>query len=237
MYLPAAREYRHAVDLRHVAVVVWALSWLGVTAAYVASALGDHVPTCVPHLTGCTSVSAAGRHGAGFFIFKAAMLPAAAFWIVYWVLCGHWLRSTGETSTRWRTATVATGVVGALFFVLYTTFLGSEGDLYRAMRRYGTIVFFGCTFLAELFLAYRAQAALGETRLVRIKVILCLAVLVEGLTLGGLQNFVEDDDWIENLTEWHVASAIAFYPFLTWLIWRRSGWTIDFSTKPPPGEP
>ena len=165
------------------------------------------------------------------------MLPAAAFWIFYWVLCGHWLRSTGETSARWRTATVATGVVGALFFVLYTTFLGSEGDLYRAMRRYGTIVFFGCTFLAELFLAYRAQAALGESRLVRIKVFLCLAVLVEGLTLGALQNFVEDDDWIENLTEWHVASAIAFYPFLTWLIWRRSGWTIEFSTKPPPGEP
>ena len=64
---------------------------------------------------------------------------------------------------------------------------------------------------------------------------LCLAVLVEGLTLGALQNFVEDDDWIENLTEWHVASAIAFYPFLTWLLWRRSGWTVEFATKPHSG--
>ena len=221
------------MDLRHVAVVVWLLSWLGVVAAYVASALGDHVPICIPHLAGCTSVSAAGRHGGGFFLFKAAMLPVAAFWIVYWVLCGHWLRSCGEASGRWRRATVAAGLIGAIFLVLYTTFLGSEGEFYRAMRRYGTVVFFGCTYLAQLLLAYRLQGALGETRLVRVKVYLCLGVLIEGLMLGTLTNFVEDDDWIENLTEWHVASAITFYPFLTWLMWRRAGWTIRFSTNGP----
>ena len=219
------------MDLRHVAIVVWLLSWLGVVAAYVVSATGDHVPTCIPHVTGCTSVSAAGRYGGGFFIFKATMLPAAGFWLVYWVLCGHWLRCLGET-VRWRSAVVTTGVVGALFLVLYTTFLGSEGDVYRSMRRYGTVVFFGCSFLAQLLLAYRAQIVLGDTRLMRLKVLLCLAALVEGLVLGVATNFFEDDDWLENLTEWHAASAVTFYPFLTWLLWRNTGWTVGYSIGP-----
>ena len=216
------------MDLRHVALVVWLLSWLGVLAAYVASAQGDHIPACVPHFTGCTSVSAAGRYGAGFFIFKATMLPAAAFWAVYWVLSGHWLRSCGET-VWWRSAVVGVGLVGALSFVLYTTFLGSEGDLYRVMRRYGTVLFFGCTFLAQLLLAYRTQAGLGDTRLVRIKFLLCFVALVEGLTLGALAYLVEDDDWLENLAEWHVATAMTFYPALTWMLWRNTGWTVGFS--------
>ena len=240
VYGRTAGGYRHAVDLRHVAILVWVLSWLGAVASYGASALAEHVPACVPYLTGCSSISAGGRHGAGFFMFKATILPAAAFWIVYWTLCGHWLRSCGDASGHWRRATVATGVIGALFLVLYTTFLGSDGDFYRSMRRYGTVVFFGCTFLAQLLLAYRVQGALGETWLVRIKMFLCLAVLVEGLALVAVKNFLalEDDDWLENVAEWHTASAISFYPFLTWLMWRRSGWSLEFVTKPrAPGGP
>ena len=235
MYSPHAAGYRRAVDLRRVAVVVWTLSWVALFAAYIASVQQDYVPKCIPHLAGCTSVSSAGRHGAGFFIFKATMLPAAAFLMVYWVLCGHWLRCCGEQSARWCRTVVWVGLVGAAFLVLYTTYLGSEGDFYRTLRRYGTVMFFGMTYLAQLLLAYRAQATVGDTWLVRVKVWLCLAVLIEGLVLVVLTNLIEDDDWLENLTEWHVSTAISFYPFLTWLMWRSTGFTVGFSLKPLSG--
>ena len=233
MYSPGRAGYRRVVDLRRIAVVVWVLSWVGLFASYIVSAQHDHIPSCIPHLAGCTSVSSSGRHGAGFFIFKATMLPAAAFLMVYWVLCGHWLRCCGETSARWRGTVVCVGLVGAAFLVLYTTFLGSVGDIYRTLRRYGTVMFFGMTYLAQLLLAYRAQAALGDTPLVRAKVWLCLGVLIEGLVLVVLTNLIEDDDWLENLTEWHVSTAISFYPFLTWLMWRNTGLTVEFSLRSP----
>ncbi len=227
-YTPAA------VDLRHAAVVVWLLSWFGMLAAYSASAWGGHVPDCIPHLAGCASISASGRHGAGFFIFKAAMIPAAAFYAVYWLLCDHWLRTCADAPARWRRVMLAVGLVGAAAFVLYATFLGSDGDSYRAMRRYGTVVFFGFTYLAQLLLLYRARALFGDTPLVRAKVILCLAMLAEGLVLGALTYFVANDAWLENLTEWHVASALAFYPFLTWLMWRKTSFAVEFKSPSPP---
>ena len=215
------------MDLRHIAVFVWALSWLGMLAAYAASVAGGHLEGCVPHLSGCASISASGRYGAGYFVFKAVMIPAAAFFAVYWMLCGRWLRACGD-STRWRRALLAAGLVGATAFVLYATFLGSDGDLYRLLRRYGTVFFFGFTYVAQLILAYRARAILGNTTLVKAKVVLCAFILLEGLALEAFTYFVDNDAWLENLTEWHAATALSFYPFLTWVMWRRADFVVDF---------
>lgn len=216
------------MDLRYVAVFVWTFSWFGMFLAYGASAAGGHLETCVPHLSGCASISASGRYGAGYFLFKALMIPAAVFFAVYWMLCERWLRAFGDTRLGWRLALLLAGLVGAASFVLYATFLGSEGDLYRALRRYGTIVFFGFTYVAQLILVYRAQAMFGATALVRAKVALCVFMLAQGLALEAFTYFIDNDAWLENLTEWHAATALSFYPFLTWLLWRKTGFEIDF---------
>lgn len=216
------------MDLRHVAVFVWAFSWVGMFAAYAASAAGGHLDVCVPHLSGCASISASGRYGAGYFIFKALMIPAAVFFAVYWMLCERWLQVCGDARVGWRRALLAVGIVGSVAFVLYATFLGSDGELYRGMRRYGTIVFFGFTYVAQLILVYRVQAMLGNTSLVKAKVALCAFMLMEGLALEAFTYFVDNDAWLENLTEWHVATALSFYPFVTWLMWRKSGFVVDF---------
>ena len=200
--------------------------------AYGASAAGGHLEVCVPHLSGCASISASGRYGAGYFIFKALMIPAAVFFAVYWMLCERWLRVCGDTHPGWRRALLLAGTVGAAAFVLYATFLGSEGDLYRGLRRYGTIVFFGFTYVAQLILVYRAQALLGKTVLVNAKVALCVFMLAEGLALEAFTYFIDNDAWLENFTEWHVATALSFYPFLTYLSWRKTGFAVEFKRVP-----
>ena len=216
------------MDLRHLALVIWPLAWLGVLAAYAASALGGHLEACVPHLTGCASVSASGRHGAGFFVFKAAMMPVAVLFAGYWALAERWLRAAGDRAAKWRATMLACGLGGAAALVLYTTFLGSEGAIYRALRQYGTVLFFGLTFLAELLLVYRAKAIGGPPRLLAAKTALCVFMLIEGLALEALSLFVLGDAWLENVAEWHVASALTFYPALTWLLWRRTGFRIRY---------
>ena len=219
------------MDLRHLGIAIWPLCWLGVAAAYVASAAGDHLPGCIPHLVGCASVSASGRYGWGYFIFKATMIPAAVLLAMYWLLAAHWLTACGEQVAKWRRAMLGVGVFGALALVLYTTFLGSDGEAYRALRRYGTVAFFGFTYLAQLLLVYRAKALCGAQPLITAKVALCVLMLIEGLALEALSLFVANDAWLENLTEWHVASALTFYPALTWLLWRKTGYTLRYSVK------
>jgi hypothetical protein len=216
------------LDLRHVAIASWVLAWAGPLAAYVLSAAGGHVDWCVPHLSGCDSISAAGRHGWGYFVFKATVLPAAGFMVVYWVLCHRWLGLLGARPGIDRSI-LALGLVGTVFLVLYVTFLGSDGDVYRAMRRYGTVVYFGFTYLAQLLLAKRVIDLEVRSPIVAWKYRLAIFMFVGGLSLAILANFFEDDDFLQNISEWNFASALTAFPLLTWVLWRHSGFRVEFA--------
>ena len=103
------------LDIRNVAIAAWILSWVGPVSAYLLSASGGYVDWCVPHLTGCDSISASGRHGWGFFVFKATMLPAAGFTFIYWLLCIRWLDLVAVPS-RLDRVILTLGIIGTLFW-------------------------------------------------------------------------------------------------------------------------
>ncbi len=202
------------------------LAWSGIGAAYLTSAAGGHVPWCVPFVSGCDSISATGRHGWGFFVFKATMLPAAALGAVYWYLCGVWLRACGS-GARADAVIVAHGITGAVFLALYVTFLGSDGDTYRLMRRYGTVGYFGCTFLAQLLFSRRVQVLTHNCGLARTKVWLGLGMLIGGVIFAGIANLAAEKEAIQNISEWLFAAGLTGYPVLTWLLWRQTDFRLQ----------
>ena len=218
------------VDLRLAPVLVWVLFWACATAGYLISVEAGFVPECFPHVEGCTTISQSGREGLSFFIFKAVMIPAAVFTMIYWILNHHWLRSMGE-STKSIWLTTSFGLVGAIFLIVYLTFLGSDGDVYRMMRRYGTIVFFVFTFIAECMLTSKCWHLFRRNWIVIVKLILCSAVALELVVHGIAKWFLEETRWLENSTEWRSASVLTIYPVLTWLLWRRTGFEIRYGNQ------
>ncbi len=220
-------------DLRNVAVAAWLLAWLGSLAAYVLSASDGHVDWCIPHLTGCDSISASGRHGWGFFVFKATMLPAAGLTFVYWMLCRRWL-SLLDARPGIDNSIFALGFIGTAFLVLYVTFLGSDGDVYRNLRRYGTVVYFGFTYLAQVLMAKRLVDLKLDSPIVRWKCGLAAFMLITGLSFATAANFFTDDDFLQNISEWNCASALSAFPLLTWLLWRRTGFEVQAGFRSAP---
>jgi len=184
---------------------------LGIHAAFLLSSSHQVIPSCLPYLQGCTSISAAGRQPPGSFAFKASMLPVAGLSLVFWALCGSWLQAIGDRARGQGIAIGALGIVGALFLVLYVTFLGSSGEFYGLMRRYGTTVYFSFTYLAQLLvvgrlMAIQQQRATGFAPwIVKAMAALAAIALLAGLATIPLRNFVEDDDALENILEWNVA--------------------------------
>ena len=213
------------LDLRNVAVAAWLLAWLGPITAYILSASEGYVAWCVPHLTGCDSVSATGRDGWGFFVFKATMLPAAGFTFIYWILTYQWLNLVDAHGPGHRVI-LWLGLIGTAFLVLYVTFLGSDGDVYRALRRYGTVFYFGLTYLAQLLVARRVIECGLPSPIVRWKLRLAVFMLIGGLSFAVLANFFEDDDFLQNISEWNFASALTAFPLLTWIMWRHTGFHV-----------
>jgi hypothetical protein len=200
-----------------------------VHACYALSVAAGHVPGCVPYLDGCTSISAAGRHGTAYFLFKAGMIPAAVLLAAYWVLARRWLLGLGGADAAAARAMVALGVASAAFLVLYAVYLGSTGDFYGLMRRYGVTVHLSFAVMAQILLT-REVLQLPVAARARLPAWLPRAMLaVVGLSLAlGLANVplgvvLPDKDRAENAIEWNFALLMTGYYLLCWRAWRATG--------------
>jgi len=192
--------------------------------------------SCNPLLDGCVSISRAGRHDLPNIVFRGLLLPGATLQAIVWWLAGAWLRQLGAPRDRLLRLLPWVGVTAALFLVLYGTFLGTEGPGYQWMRRYGVVVYFGCTCIAMLIVGGAVQrAATGTGRLRHAAAVLYL--LVAALPLLGLANSTSPlylpseaaQDAFGNVTEWWGALVFTvFFVVLAWL-WRRTRFKASLS--------
>jgi len=125
------------------------------------------------------------------------------------------------------------GYLGAMFLVLYADFLGTEGTVYRLMRRYGVIFFFTFTVLAQYFFTrdlLRNKSQLKAVyRHLQTMLGLGLFILIIGfISLGAtiLLDNPEKDRW-ENVTEWWFALAMMAYFGVTALMWKKLRYQIN----------
>lgn len=183
------------------------------------------VPACNVYLDGCVSISRAARHGLGNDVFRMGMLPCAALQALCWVVATGWLRrdTPGTVSTLpWL------GVVAGVALALYGTFLGTQGQTYELLRRYGNVTYFGSTGLA-LLVALRALSWNRRALAYRALFVIALVLLAIGLGSVVVAYVVEDpgvrDGW-RNVLEWHLALWMTgIYAVLAWS-WRHERWVL-----------
>ncbi len=162
------------------------------------------IPGCSPYVEGCVSISRAARHGWGNAVFKALMWPAVVLQAAFWWRTRGWLRDRTGDDARF---VGGCGLVAGVFLALYVAFLGSEGEAYQWLRRYGITVYFGGTFLALMAVlrrmarAWRDAAAFPALRLVAAGMLaLGVASVVVSATVA---EPLARDHW-ENRLEWQL---------------------------------
>ena len=197
--------------------------------AYALSIDSGLAPACNPFLDGCISISRAGRHGLANIVFRGMLLPAAVLQALCWLLCPGWLRMLGVPADRWSRALPALGVAASVMLVLYGTFLGTEGDGYRWMRRYGVAFYFGLTAIGMLVVSDHMLRRLRERapdRLVAWVVSMpCMLLPLLGLAhvlLPLAWSSPRARDALQNVTEWWGGAIFTtFFVGLAWA-WRRT---------------
>lgn len=197
------------------------------------------VPPCNPLLDGCVSISRAGRHDLPNHIFRALVLPAAVLQGLTWMLCAAWLKGMDTKARRLLGILPWLGVLAGVFLILYGTFLGTEGQAYRWMRRYGVIFYFGFTYLCMLIAsgALWRLARLGRVnppaRLDQLLIVLCAVTLVIGLAQVFVPPFLGSEDLknrLGNMLEWYAALAFTlFFLALAWL-WRHTRFNAQLAS-------
>lgn len=191
----------------------------------------DLIAPCNPFLDGCVSISRAARHDLPNHVFRALVLPAAMLQALTWLLCAGWIRELRGEARGMLRVLPWLGVLAGVFLVLYGTFLGTEGQAYRWMRRFGIIFYFGFTFLCMLIISgslwrlANAGALLVPARLDRWLVALCAITLALGLIQVFTPPLLGSEDLknrLENILEWYAALCFTlFFLALAWL-WRHA---------------
>lgn len=223
--------------LSGIALAAGLLPIVVVHTCYIISVQGGHIQGCIPYLTGCTSISAAGRYGPAYFLFKGGMIPAAVIMAAYWVLCRRWLLSLGSGDSKAVRAMMTLGVISAAFLVLYAVYLGSTGDFYNLMRRYGVNVHLSFGVLAQILLTrelMRLPEALRSAVpqwIIRSKLLLVALLLALGLLSIPADNFMPGKNNAVNVIEWIFAGLMAGYYLLTACAWRATNFRTAFQAN------
>lgn len=176
---------------------------------------------CNPYWLDCHSISATGRQGVAYFVFKGGMLPAMLLLALYWWLNQYWLRHLFTHKV------FAIGWLGSLASValsVYTLSLGHDGDIPYLLRRTGVVTYLGLTFICQLILA----ATLSQSPLTRStgRHLLTLSTLTLVLALLSLAldaSMGEGYERIENAVEWSLILLLNLHVLLSVRLWKRLG--------------
>lgn len=181
---------------------------------------------CMPLLEGCTSISRAVRNGDALFWFRLWMMPLSMLLVFYWVLQYRWLEGLLGSRRRHRVILVL-GVISALALVLYANFLGSDGEFYKFMRRFGVTFYFAFALLAQLMSLQSLRSVPTPFRgavanLLRAQWCMVIAQWLMGLVSLGITITQPANKFVlENIVEWNFALAmIGFYALSGELWWR-----------------
>jgi hypothetical protein len=202
------------------------------------------VPSCNPFWDGCTSISRAARHELPNHLFRALMLPAATLQALVWLLVLQWLRQAGAGG-RGLAWIAPLGVVAGMALVVYGSFLGTEGPVYRWLRQYGTVGYFGFTGLNLLLTGSAVQALVRVGRLALPRGLEhAMVALAVALVLLGLGNALVAAAFgeplkgrVENVTEWWGALIFVLgFAAIAAMWWReRVAVSLSSAAAPVPG--
>lgn len=224
-----AHERGHGRALWPLALLAALLPLAATAIAYPLSIRLELAPGCNPFVDGCVSISRAGRHGLPNIVFRGLLLPAAVLQALCWIVCPAWLRTIGAPADALQRSLPAIGTVAGAMLALYGTFLGTEGEGYRWMRRYGVFFYFGLTAIAALVVSDQMLRRLrGDARTRRIAFAVAAPCML--LPLLGLAHVLLPIWWsapaeknaLENVTEWWGAAILTAFFFALGWAWRKT---------------
>lgn len=214
--------------IRSLPLIAGLVPFVAVNLAYWIGVTWGPLPSCIPYIEGCVSISATGRNPPGSFLFKAVEMPLAVLLVMVWYYAVAWLRQLQPPLDGRRALWIlGWGLLGAAALLVYVTFLGTKEPLYEFMRRVGIYFYFLGTAVAQIFVTLHVRRAaehrqeLGAVSTAMLW--LCLSPFVLGILNLVLKQVLADPDAMENSIEWIAATLMHAWLVVLYVAWKKSG--------------
>ena len=197
-------------------------------AVYLLSAYEGFIPWCIPYIDGCTTMSKAARSGDSIFVFRAVMIGYSVLLILFWIYAKQWLDLLYGRSTNFARIILWLGVIGAIFLMVYIDFLGTSGEVNRFMRKYGIMVFFVFTPLAQTLMLrqhYHVLPSLKQgtinPKILHYQLAIVVIMLIIGIISTVLDLTNNKTYESENIIEWNFSFILNIYFFGMVFLWKK----------------
>lgn len=217
---------------RTLALFITVLPLIASNAVYLLSYHEGFVAWCFPYIDGCTTISQAARSGNSIFIYRASMIAYALLLIWFWLYTQQWLQLLYGHTTKVARIILWLGIAGALFLIIYIDYLGTTGEVNRFMRRYGIMIFFTFTPLAQILLLaqhYTILSTMPERakklsaikpwvlryQLVILLLMMLLAIISTLLDVTQAKTYES-----ENIVEWNFSLLLNIYFIGMIFLWK-----------------
>ena len=195
-------------------VVAFALALaplLTLNLSYALAIAFEHVPACIPYLSGCTSTSSTGRVLPERLVFLPGMLTSALLIVLFWRRCAARLGPARTATTiRWL------GLLAGLSLAAYTVSVGQHAEWFRSMRRFGIIAYMLSHYSAQvLFVFAWARSSLPAKNGLPWLIAICAAFPLAGIGAEFAKSYGLDRHAVNNIIEWNVIALVCVYYALT----------------------
>jgi hypothetical protein len=213
------------------ALPLWAavVPLVTINVCYMLGVALEHLPACIPYLSGCTSVSSTGRIAPESLVSKAGLLSSAVILALLWLRCATFLQLGGKAPSRLILLRVF-GFLAALFLALYSVTLGLREEEYRILRRIGIDGFALSSLLAQvLFIVlYRPMRIDATKKLTRWLIALCIALPLLGIAAEVAKWAGVPRRAANNTVAWNAFVVTSAYYAVLGRIWWHHGFTREF---------
>ena len=218
-----------SVKLAWIALFTFLVPLLAINGALILALLAQDVPSCVPYLQGCVSISGVGRADSARLLFRGIMLPYCGLLMVFWILTYYWLIQIGSTQRTLAKILSIVGVLSVLFLILHLVNLGEPGDLSHRLRRIGVNGNLLLTFFAQILLVSALYPLRFQDRRISgtwAKIILCLLMLALGLVSIPVGELEHNKRAWQNIIEWNFFALVFIYFWFSFRGWANTGFAF-----------
>lgn len=213
------------------ALPLWAavVPLVTINVCYVLGVSLDHLPACIPYLSGCTSVSSTGRIAPESLVSKVGLLSSAVILALLWLRCATFLQLGGQVPSRLTLLRVL-GFLAALFLALYSVTLGLREEEYRILRRIGIDGFALSSLCAQvLFIVlYRPMRIDATQKLTPWLIAFCIALPLLGIAAEVAKWLGAPRHAANNTVAWNAFVVTSAYYAVLGRIWWHHGFVREF---------
>ena len=211
------------IKIKNLSVIIFFIPTFTVIFSYIFSLNLNLVPSCIPVIDGCTSISRTGRYYPVNYFFKSLIFISGIFIILYWYK--NYFFFNKHFKSNLNKIALVIGLLSIIFLFLYIIFLG-ESNHYKFFRKIGIFIYILFAIISEFLLSIvyfkNRNYNLFSNNFIKIKLYLSSILTILGILLFPFMIMkIENVANLRNAISWNYFLLIQISYLSTYFCWKK----------------